>query len=100
MPGVSANHSGMVAGVDLTAASDCDLAGFRFHPDQRGRVVVLVLVGQLLLRVLVFHLPLEDLLPLRFLRRQAQALERVDDGSVEAIAGGVADGEAHQERNL
>ena len=97
---VMIDHPGMVVRVHLAAASDRHLGRLGFDRDQRGRVVVLVLIGQLLVRMVVFHRPFEDFLPLRFLRRQAQPLEGVHNRRIEAVSRGMTNREAHQLRNL
>ncbi len=95
-----ADHPGMVRGIDLAAAGHRDLACAAFHGNQSHAVVVLVVVGQFLMRVFEFHVPGEDFLPLCGLGRQSQPLERVNDRFGKAITGGVADIEEHQARNL
>jgi hypothetical protein len=100
VPGVLPDHAGMVAGVDFPPAGDRDDRRLANDRNQRRRVVVLIFVSQFGRCVIVLHLPGHDFLTLRFLGRQAQALQRVDNRFGEAIAGGVADGEAHQDRNL
>ena len=100
MAGVTPDHACMIRGVDLAAADHRDFAGATVHGHQSHPVVMLIVIGQFLVRVFQLHVPSEDFLALGGLGRQPQALERVDDRFGEAVAGGVADLEAHQARNL
>ena len=95
-----ADHPGMIARFDCSVAVDGHLFGPGLDRDQRHVVVMLVLVLQLLTGVAVIHRPVEHRLALRLLRSQAQPLQRVGDRLVEAVAGDVADRQAHGSARL
>ena len=94
------DHARMIVGIHPPAAGDGHLLRPCFDRDQVYRVVMLVLINELGMGIVIFHLPFEDFLPLRLLRGQPQALQRMNHGRVEKIASRMTDREAHQARNL
>src|SRR5690606_16151895 len=94
--GVVPDDAGVVLGIDRPAATDDDLPRALFDGDQRYRIAMLILVGELQPGVLVLHVPRQNRLLLRRLGRQAKALERVYGGLGEGVAGRMADREAHR----
>ena len=88
---MAADHPGIVLGLDHAFARHRHLARARRQADQGDVVEMLVVILELGMGVLQPHLPIDDPLPLRLLRRQPQPLERVHHRFAESVMRGVPD---------
>ncbi|MNT52411.1 hypothetical protein D3C72_1894360 [compost metagenome] len=90
-----AEHAGMVLGHHLAAGLNADLVRLAVGRDQMHVIAELVVVARLDLGAVDGDVPAFHVLPRAARRRQPQPLQRIEDGRIVAIVGGVRDLQTH-----
>lgn len=92
---MASDHAGIVLRFDHAAAGDGYFAGPGIDPDKRYRVVILIIIFEFEMRIFIAHFPIQYLLPLRFLGRKPQTLQRMHHRGRKSVACGMTDREFH-----
>jgi len=92
---MAADHPGIIIRLDRARAGHRHLARAGVQRDQRDVVEMLIVIFKLGMGVFQRHRPIDDPLPLRFLGRQPQPLQRVHHRLGKGIMRGVPDREGH-----
>ena len=95
-----AQYAVIVGGFDLTMAADRNRGSAFFNRNQRDVVIVRIIMLGLNCTAVHVQLPIDNRLSRTAFWTQHKALQRVTDGLVELIFGGVLDRQKHQLLNL